>query len=332
MKKALLLINLGTPRSTDPSDVGEYLTEFLTDKYVIDLPYIFRQFLVRALIVPKRKFDSAEKYKRVWLKEGSPLLVHTENISEKLDKALDQYDVSYAMRYGEPSILSQLTKLKDYELIDILPLYPHDTKSSITTALDAVKKASKKLKIESKINIIKPFYDKDFYIRSLATKIKSEVNIDEKDFILFSYHGIPVHHLPSKCAECNLDSPKDCKDSILITDCYRAQCYKTTDLVAKELGLPKEKFMTSFQSRLGKRPWIKPYTDLVIEDLKTKGVRKLAVLSPSFIADCLETLEELGIELKEDFEGNNTEFDLKFIPCMNDSDVFIKNLSEFLNT
>ncbi len=332
MKKALLLINLGTPRSTDPNDVGDYLTEFLTDKYVIDLPYIFRQFLVRALIVPKRKFASAEKYKRVWLKEGSPLLFHTENISEKLNKALDQYDVSYAMRYGEPSILSQLEKIKDYDRIEVLPLYPHDTKSSITTALEAVEKASKKLKIESKINIIKPFYDKEFFISSLADKIKSEINIDEKDFILFSYHGIPVHHLPAKCAECNLESPKNCKDSALINDCYRAQCYKTTELVAKSLGLPESKYMTSFQSRLGKRPWIKPYTDLVIDELKKRGVRSLAVLSPSFVADCLETLEELGMELKEDFEADNSDYDLKFIPCLNDSDVFIKNLSGFLNT
>jgi ferrochelatase len=332
MKKALLLINLGTPKSTDPNDVGSYLTEFLTDKYVIDIPYVFRQFLVRALIVPKRKYASAEKYKRVWLKEGSPLLVHTESISKKLNKALDQYDVSFAMRYGGPSIFAQLDKLKDYEKIEILPLYPHDTKSSITTAVDAINEASKKLKIEEKINIIKPFYDEDFYIHSLAHKIKSEINIEEKDFILFSYHGIPVHHLPAKCADCNLEAPKDCKDSSLIKDCYRAQCYKTTELVAKELGLPKEKFMTSFQSRLGKRPWIKPYTDLVIEDLKLKGVRNLAVLSPSFIADCLETLEELGMELKEDFEANNSEFNLKFIPCLNDSDYFIKNLSEFLNT
>jgi ferrochelatase len=332
MKKALLLINLGTPKSTNPNDVGDYLTEFLTDKHVIDLPFLVRQFLVRALIVPKRKFASAEKYKKVWLKEGSPLLVYTENLTLKLDKAQDQYDVFFAMRYGEPSISNQLKHIKDYDQIDILPLYPHDTKSSITTAKDAVAKAAKELKLESKINIIKPFFDKDFYIDSLVSKIKSEINISEKDFILFSYHGIPVHHLPPECAGCNLELPKNCKDSSIMSDCYRAQCYKTTELVAKKLGLPEDKYMTSFQSRLGRRPWIRPYTDLVIEDLKLKGVRSLAVLSPSFIVDCLETLEELAIELKEDFETGNEDLSLQFIPCLNDSDDFVKNLSHFLTT
>lgn len=332
MRKALLLINLGTPNSTDPNDVGKYLTEFLTDKHVIDLPYLIRHFLVRALIVPSRKIESAKKYKKVWLKEGSPLLVHTQNLTSKLDSALKQYDVFFAMRYGEPSIPNMLEKIKDYDAIEVLPLYPHDTKSSITTASEAALKAAKDLGIHSKISIIKPFFEKDFYIQSLVEKIRSEINIEEKDFILFSYHGIPVHHLPLECVKCNLEEPKDCKDSKILEDCYRAQCYKTTELVAKALGLPQEKFMTSFQSRLGRRPWIKPYTDIVIDELKAKGVRSLAVLSPSFIVDCLETLEELAIELKSDFESQNEELSLKFIPCLNDSDFFIKNLSHFLTT
>ena len=188
MRKALLLINLGTPNSTDPKDVGKYLTEFLTDKHVIDLPYLIRHFLVRALIVPSRKIESAKKYKKVWLKEGSPLLVHTQNLTSKLDSALKQYDVFFAMRYGEPSIPNMLEKIKDYDAIEVLPLYPHDTKSSITTASEATLKAAKDLGIHSKISIIKPFFEKDFYIQ----------RIDIAHLHLFGHVSLVITHARQK--------------------------------------------------------------------------------------------------------------------------------------
>lgn len=323
MKKALLLVNLGTPESTDPKDVGKYLTEFLTDKHVIDIPYPLRQFLVRALIVPKRKFASAEKYKTIWTKDGSPLMIHTENLSKKLDKKLESYDVHFAMRYGQPSIKNMMQKLSSYEEITVLPLYPHDTKSSVLTANEEVLKWAPKT---AKLDIIPPFYGEDFFIDSLTHKIKEETKDKQTEFYLFSYHGIPQHHLPKACETCT----RNCHDSEIIDSCYRAQCYKTSELLASKLKLTSDQYMTSFQSRLGKRPWIKPYTDLVIEDIKKKGIKNIAVLSPSFMSDCLETEQELGMELKEDFEKGSSEYHLDFIPCLNDSEVLVENLSHFL--
>jgi len=319
MKKALLLINLGTPTSSDPIHVGEYLTEFLTDKYVIDLPYLIRQFLVRALIVPKRKYASALKYKKIWSAKGSPLLFHTKNLATKLNSALNHHDVFYAMRYGAPSIKSVITSLESYDQIMILPLYPQDTKSSFLTAKEEVLKHFSQ---HDKLKIIPPFYDQDFYIDSLVKKIKDETNLDEIELYLFSYHGIPQHHLPKFCESCSIPCDNPQRES----SCYRAQCYKTTELIAKKLGLNKGQYQTSFQSRLGRRPWVKPYTDFVIEEIKQQGIKKMAVLSPSFMVDCLETLEELAIDLKNCFEDAHTGRTLTFIPCLNDDDFLVKKI------
>jgi len=326
MKQALLIINLGTPDSTDANDVGRYLTEFLTDKHVIDLPYPLRQFLVRALIVPKRKFASAKKYEKVWLTEGSPLLHYTKSLSSKLDQALDDIDVFFSMRYGNPKTSNVLKKISHYDEIVVLPLYPHDTKSSYLTAKEQVELFARKYNISEKIRFIKPFYSEDFFIDSWVEKLKSQEPKNSADFYLFSYHGIPLHHLPKECGSCEIP----CSNIVETSDCYRAQCYKTTELIVKKMGLKDGQYMTSFQSRLGKRPWIKPYTDLVIEDLKLKGIKNLTVFSPSFIVDCLETLEELGMELKEDFEGQSDEFKLNFITCLNDEDLFVNKLGEFI--
>ena len=325
MKKAIVLVNLGTPDSPDPKDVGNYLTEFLTDKYVIDLPYPIRQFLVRALIVPKRKFASSEKYKKIWTDKGSPLFLHTESLSKKLDLKLPDHDVFFAMRYGTPSIKSTLGKLKNYDEITVLPLYPQDTKSSFTTAKEAIIKSSPR---GVKLKIIPPFYKEDFYIDSLTRKIKSECAEKKIEFYLFSYHGIPQHHLPKSCNDCT----GECSNLEMLDSCYRAQCFHTTELIAKKLGLSKEMYSTSFQSRLGRRPWIKPYTDKVIFEIKERGINNMAVLSPSFMSDCLETLEELAIDLKSTFENTGANSNLTFIPCLNDDDNLTKKLSVFLST
>lgn len=322
-EKAILLINLGTPDSTEPNDVGKYLTEFLTDKHVIDIPYIFRQILVRALIVPKRKFASAKKYESVWMKEGSPLLHYTQSLTQKLDEKVKEADVFFAMRYGNPSIKSVMSELTQYKSIIVLPLYPQDTKSSYLTAVEEVKNQGKSLDLLDKLVFIPPFYSEDFYIDSWVKKI-SEV---KADYYLFSYHGIPQHHLPKSCEGCA--SP--CDQQVKESDCYRAQCYETTRLIAERLGLKPDQYRTSFQSRLGNRPWIKPYTDLVIEEIREEGIKNLAVFSPSFIVDCLETLEELGMELKEDFEKDFDELNLEFIPCLNDEDHFVNRLENFLS-
>jgi ferrochelatase len=333
MKKALLLINLGTPKSTDPKDVGTYLNEFLTDGDVIDIPYLLRQFLVRVLIVPRRKFQAAKNYAKVWLPEGSPLLVYTERLVKKLQKNIEKdFFVTYAMRYAGPSIKEKLTQLKEdgFDKIYAMPVYPHDTKSSVTTVTKQIDKACRELKIQERVITIPPFYNEDFYLDSYAHLIKETAKDLAKPFVLFSYHGIPQHHIPEACLGCLENSQNECKSLAPIADCYRAQCIETSHLIAKRLGLTQESYMTSFQSRLGKRPWIKPYSDEVIHRLSQEGKRNLVVATPSFLADCLETLEEVAMELKADFEALGDDHQLRAVPCVNDDDYFVDKLSYFV--
>lgn len=328
-RTALLIINLGTPKSTDPDDVGRYLKEFLTDKHVIDIPYLLRQILVRALIVPKRKYSAAENYKKVWMPEGSPLLVYTERLVEKLSHALcDSTYVTYAMRYAGPSIFEKLLELKEqnFERIIAFPVYPHDTKSSVLTVVEQIDLASDKLGLADILTTIKPFYEEDFYINSYAHYVQQTMDESGANFVLFSYHGIPQHHLPKACEPCK----NPCNSLVPISDCYRAQCFRTSDLIAQKLGLDRDSYMTAFQSRLGKRPWIKPYSDEVIHELSQRGVRNMAVATPSFISDCLETLEEVAMELKEDFEELGPDHKLTAVPCANDDDYFVGQVSGHL--
>lgn len=327
-KNALFLINLGTPKSTDPNDVGVYLTEFLTDKNVIDIPAILRHILVRLIIVPKRKKESAEKYKKVWTNEGSPLLVYTEKLIFKLKDTLkDVINVSFAMRYGVPSIKDRLQEIKDFDTIYTLPLYPHDTKSSVMTAVEKVYKEADKLGIKHKIQILPPFYEENYFNNALTELIQRKVKNKQVDHYLFSYHGIPQKHLPKKCEEC----VTPCHNVVDIKDCYRAQCYRTSNIIAEKLGLTKEQYTTAFQSRLGKSPWIKPYSDLIIEELRTK-YKNLVAITPSFVSDCLETIEEVGIEFEEIFTQNCKEHNFIRVPCLNDDDNFIQYFSDYVRS
>ena len=324
--KSLLLVNLGSPESPTPEDVGTYLNEFLTEKYVIDVPYLLRQILVRLLIVPKRKFASAEKYQQVWEEEGSPLIINTENFTKKVRTILKaDYDVEYAMRYGKPSIYDALNKLKDHDVIEVLPLYPHDTKSSVTTAIEAVKDQAKKLGITSKIKFLPIFYKESYFIDPLTDTLKDHEDYNKFEHILFSYHGLPQPHLPKICKGC--ETP--CNNVTDISSCYRAQCYETSRIVAEKLNIPKDMYSTSFQSRLGKTPWIKPYSDHVIDDLKSK-YKHIGVMTPSFVADCLETIEEVGMEFKDQFEEESPQHKLTRIPCLNDNDSFAKLFCDYV--
>lgn len=325
-KKALLLINLGSPDAPTPKAVGTYLNEFLTDKHVIDIPYILRQILVRAIIVPKRKYASALKYQQVWQEEGSPLIINTKAFTDKVrNKLADHCDVEFAMRYGNPSILSVLTKIKDHETIEILPLYPHNTKSSVKTAVISVKSAAKKLNIHHKIKLLPVFYNKDYFLNSLSSSLKNHSDFEKFEHILFSYHGLPQRHLPKKCSSCK--SP--CINVVDISQCYRAQCYETSKLVAQSIGLAENSYTTAFQSRLGKNPWIKPYSDHVIDDLKSK-YQHIAVMTPSFVADCLETIEEVGIDFKKQFEQQSPRHRLTRISCLNDNDEFVEKFCSYI--
>jgi ferrochelatase len=326
IKKSLLLINLGSPESPNDQDVGNYLTEFLTDKYVIDIPYLLRQILVRFLIVPKRKSLSAEKYQKVWQEDGSPLIIYTKKFTKKIKDILkDIYTVEFAMRYGNPSIRDGLLKLKEHDIIEVLPLYPHDTKSSVITAIEAVKKEATKLGIIDKISFLPIFYKEQFFLEPLTNTLKGHNEYNQFEHILFSYHGLPQHHLPKQCEGCQ--SP--CHNEVNISECYRAQCYETTRLVAEKLNIPKDKYSSSFQSRLGNKPWIRPYSDHVIDDLKNK-YKHIAVMTPSFVADCLETIEEVGMEFKDQFEAQSTDHKLTRISCLNDNEQFAKLLCDYI--
>ena len=338
-KRALLLIQLGTPKSPSSKDVGIYLKEFLMDKYVIDLSFIIRWFLVHILIVPRRKWTSKKAYESIWKKEGSPLFIYSKKLSQALQVQLkDRMKVMLSMRYGSPSILESLKTLKGFDEILVQSLYPHYTLSSMETAHRETLKQASKLGIErTRIRFLPEFFDKSFYIDSLASKIKRFLEERQKnppiEHLLFSYHGLPSRHIrkldPLK--HCQFDS---CCTTFTHPRCYRAQCFRTSFLLAQKIGWDKKNISTSFQSRLGWN-WIKPYTVQKLKDLKEEGIKRILVMTPSFISDCLENLEEVGIRLRQDFiQGEDNQEDnqreLFLLPSLNDDKEFVSSFANYL--
>jgi ferrochelatase len=304
-KIGVLLLNLGTPDSPEVSDVRRYLREFLMDWRVIDIPFVRRWSLVNLLIAPIRAYKSSLVYKELWTKAGSPLKTYGVEITDLLQKSLgDDYLVSLGMRYQHPSTEEGLQKLKDIglEKIIILPLYPQYASASTGSSIEEVMKLMMKWQVIPSLEIISQFADNEKMIQLFAKLGKQYMSQTSFDHFLFSYHGLPERQiLKSSCQDyCQLD--KCCQTyHALNRYCYRAQCFQTSRLLAKELGLSKEDYTVSFQSRLGKTPWIKPYTDNVIPDLVKRGKKNILTFSPSFIADCLETTIEIGSEYKELF-------------------------------
>lgn len=323
--KGILLVNLGSPRSTEVKDVKEYLDEFLMDERVIDYRWFFRTLLVRGIILRTRPKKSAQAYKTVWTDQGSPLIVITQQIKDKLEKIVD-VPVEIGMRYAEPSIETGLRKLQAQGVDEVVlfPLYPQYAMSTTETVVEKAKEVQKKFFPSMKINYVAPFYNRSIYIEALSESIKE--NLPESyDMLQFSYHGVPERHLYKT------DPTKTCKigDCCMKDDypahpyCYRHQCFKTTELVRERLGIAPEKVVVSFQSRLGKDKWIEPYTDQTLEHLPEKGVKNLAIVCPAFVSDCLETLEEISVEGKEEFlEAGGKEF--TYLPCLNDDDRWIE--------
>ncbi len=327
MKKGILLVNLGSPKSTSVEDVREYLDEFLMDEKVIDYRWFFRALLVRGIILKTRPQKSAEAYKTVWTDEGSPLIVITKKIQKKLQK-LVSVPVEIGMRYAEPSIQSGIQKLIDQGVTDIVlfPLYPQYAMSTTETVVDKAEEVRKRFFPEVNIKYVPPFYNKDLYIDCLAESIREKLP-EQFDALQFSYHGVPERHIykTDKSKTCRLDN-ETCNHSTNELHnqlCYRHQCYKTTELVAEKLGLPKEKVLVTFQSRLGKDKWIEPYTDETLEQLPQRGVKNLAIVCPAFVSDCLETLEEIAEEGKEEFLHAGGE-QFQYLPCLNDEDQWIQ--------
>lgn len=323
MKKGVLLINLGSPDSTNEEDVRKYLREFLMDPLVLDSPYLVRKFVVELAILPKRPAASAEAYKKIWWEEGSPLIVLSKRLQKKLQEKLE-IPVELGMRYQNPSIQSALQDLNDQGVTDVLviPLYPQYTMSSTETVVVKTNELQKKLFKNMKLTFLNSFYNRPDYIKVLANRIREQLP-EKYDKLLFSYHGIPERHDQKAVA-------KGKKFPELNIKTYRNQCYETTELVRKELNLQEEKVFVSFQSRLGKDPWIKPYTDFVLRDFPAEGVKDLVVVAPAFVSDCLETLEEIAMGGKEIFEENGGE-NYTYAACLNDSDAWVLVLQKWIN-
>ncbi|MBO9573799.1 MAG: ferrochelatase, partial [Chitinophagaceae bacterium] len=332
-KRGILLMNLGSPDSTEVKDVRKYLNQFLMDKRVIDNPYLLRLLLVKGIIVPFRAPKSAEAYQTIWTKEGSPLIVLSRQLEEALQQEIEE-PVEITMRYGNPTPEAAFDKLMErmpgLEEVIAIPLYPHYAMSSFETAVEYAKETHKKKKYPFKLNFIGPYYNDASYITALAARIKPYLDQDY-DHILFSYHGVPARHIKKSdvtgkhCLQVN-----DCCNmpSIAHNYCYRHQCFTTTKLVTEQLNIPKEKYSISFQSRLGKG-WLEPFTDVRLEEMPKEGIKKLLILCPAFVSDCLETLEEIEERGKESFIGAGGE-KYTMIPCLNTHPLWIKALKGYI--
>jgi ferrochelatase len=332
--KGVLLINLGSPESPTPKDVKPYLDEFLMDKYVIDVPYLLRALLVRGIILRNRPEKSAAAYAKVWTDEGSPLVVISKRMHKKV-KPLVNVPVALAMRYGNPSILIGLQELHDKGVTEVLlfPLYPHHAMSSTVTVLEKAGEIRKKNFPNMKFSHVPAFYNKPDYIQNLSDLIKKHLDQFEYDHLLFSYHGLPERHIRKTDvtkSHCKIDGSCCNTPSPAHEFCYRHQCYETTKLVVKALGIPEGKYSQTFQSRLAGDKWLEPYTDVEVNKMPEKGIKNLAVVTPAFVADCLETLEEIAMEANHQFKENGGENFLA-IPCLNDSDEWCATVSKWIN-
>ena len=334
MKRGIILMNLGSPDSTQVRDVKRYLHEFLMDKRVIDYPLLFRFLLVKGIIVPFRAPKSAEAYKSIWTKKGSPLIVFTKQLQENLQEQLTE-PVEIAMRYGNPTPAaayeSLLSKTPELEEVILMPLYPHYAMSSYETAVEHMKEVWKKNGYSFRLTTIKPYYDNKDYIHALTESIRPFLK-ESYDKLLFSYHGVPERHIlkgditKQHCLKTNAccETPSPAHQY-----CYRHQCFKTTALVTANLEIPNGKFELSFQSRLGRDKWLTPYTAQRLSELPGEGVKKLMLVCPAFVSDCLETLEEIAEQGKEIFLHAGGE-SFTMIPCLNIHPLWVAAIEKWI--
>ena len=327
-------MNLGSPDSTEVKDVRRYLKEFLMDERVIDYPYLFRLLLVKGIIVPFRAAKSAEAYSSIWTNQGSPLVVLTRQLQQSVQTRLAE-PVEIAMRYGHPTPTAAyqalVTKNPGMEEVILVPLYPHYAMSSYETAVEYMKEIHKKNNYSFKLVTIKPFYNNRAYIQALAESIKPYLQHDF-DKLLFSYHGVPERHIIKGDVTGNhCLKQADCCEIVSAAHqyCYRHQCIRTTTLVTDSLGLPKQKYQLSFQSRLGRDKWLTPYTAQRLGELPKEGVKKILVACPAFVSDCLETLEEIAQQGREIFLHAGGE-SFTMIPCLNTQTLWVKTITKWI--
>jgi ferrochelatase len=333
-RTGLLLVNLGTPDAADTRSVRRYLREFLSDPRVIDIAWLWRKLLVEVLILPFRPAQSAEAYRKIWTERGSPLLFHSRDLAGKVAAAAGpDVVVELAMRYQRPSIGSALERLRraGVDEITVFPLFPQYASSSTGSALERVFLEAGRLWNVPSIRVVPPFYGHAAFIDAFAAVARPHLDAFRPDHVLFSFHGLPERQIVKsdesggahclRSADC-CERPTDANRM-----CYRHQCFVTMGALAARLGLEAGRFEIGFQSRLGRSPWIRPYTDLLVRDLAAKGVKRLAVLCPAFVADCLETLEEIGMRAREDFRAHGGE-DLLLVPSLNSHDAWVRGVVE----
>ncbi len=335
-KTGVLLIQLGTPDYPKTSDVRRYLSEFLNDPRVIDIPWLGRTLLVNGIIVPFRAPKSTKIYKELWdFGQGnSPLLTHSESVQKELQSRFEGKNVTIhlGMRYQNPSMYDVMEEMRkaNYDHIVILPLFPQYASASNGSAIELANKLMTKWWVIPQISVINQFWGSEGYIDSILERAKA-YNLEEFDHVLFSYHGLPerqvekVHIDGSSCEKSN------CKTEINPQNkfCYRATCYATTRLLVEKLGLEKDKYTVAFQSRLSKK-WLMPFSDKVIEQLAMNGAKNVLVFSPAFVADCLETVVEIGSEYQEIFQENGGD-KVQLVPSSNDHPRFIDALESLVN-
>lgn len=331
----MLIVNLGTPDNPTISDIRKYLKEFLMDKNVIQLPWLIRATLVYGVILPFRPKKLVHAYQSIWTSQGSPLLSISQDLKNQLQENLGQaYQVELGMRYGTPSIAEALDRLqKKCSKIIVIPQFPQYAESTTRSLYQVIFEYFKKQIKIPELVMIRDFYNLPAFIESQANLIKQQIQ-DQKnkpDFYLFSFHGLPESHVKKvDNLACDLTGPCP-KMNENNHYCYRAQCYETARLLAKSLNLSETDYQVSFQSRLGRTPWIKPYTDQVLIDLRKKGIKNLVITCPAFTVDCLETLEEINMRAKEQWhalEGG----DFHVVPCVNNDLNWIKGLASFITS
>lgn len=320
----VLLVNLGSPAAPTPRAVRRYLRQFLSDPRVLDLPAPLRRTVLETAILPIRSRRSAALYQQIWdTNVGSPLLHHTENLALAVTDALgDGWHVEWAMRYGEPSIATAWAALREAQVrqVVVLPLYPQETSSTIGSVLDAVHREASKDWVPAPISVVPRFYDNAAFLRSWTEVAEHTLTVSNADHVLFSFHSIPERHVtkadPTRAHCLVTQNCCDAADSPIAAGCYRAQCSRTARSLAKSLGLADDGWSMSFQSRLGRIPWVQPYTDEELPRLRELGIRRLAVVCPAFVCDNLETLEEIGIRARKQWLGAGGE-ELILVPSLN---------------
>ncbi len=332
LKTGILLVNLGTPDSPSTSDVRKYLREFLMDPRVIDIPAFKRFLLVNLIIAPLRGPKSAKLYKTIWNENGSPLLYYTRKQAELLQSALgNNYRVEFAMRYQSPSLESALEKFKKpvYKEIIVLPLFPQYASASTGSVHEKIMDIVSAWQVVPEIKFINSFCDHPGFIQTFSNIGKS-LSPESFDHILFSFHGLPERQI-KKADAFGACLGNSCCETFTEKNayCYRAQCFQTARKIAETLSIPKEGYTICFQSRLGKDPWIKPYSDFVIKERAEKGDRRLLVFAPAFTSDCLETIYEIGVEYNELFREHGGE-EVRLVPSLNDDAGWIEAMKELV--